>query len=105
MGGFSKRDPPKFKLLEILSRTHEIFKLSKYKAKIKFDKIWGYQIGVLPKYGHQKSNFLTNHARHYETFKIGKYEQKIKFDNILGYQNEGNPLKQGCQNSNCNHLC
>ena len=36
---------------------------------------------------------------------IEKYDAKIKFDKILGYQNEGNYLKQGCQNSNLNRLC
>ena len=36
---------PKFKLLNLLSWTKEIFKVSKYKEKIKFDKVWGYQNG------------------------------------------------------------
>ena len=38
-----KRCPPKFKLFNLLSWTHEIFKVTKYKRKIKFDQILGYQ--------------------------------------------------------------
>ena len=30
--------------------------------------------------------------------------EKVKFDKVGGYQNEENPLKQGRQNSNFNHL-
>ena len=41
MGVPPKRGPPKFKLINLLSWTHEIFKVSKYKREIKFDQIWG----------------------------------------------------------------
>ena len=34
-----KQGPPKFKLFNFLSWTHEIFKVSKHKGKIKFDQI------------------------------------------------------------------
>ena len=60
-----KRGPPKFKLFNLSSWTHEIFKVNKYKGKIKFDKIWGHRNGGVPlKRGRQNSNFLTTHARH-----------------------------------------
>ena len=42
MGVLRKQGPPKFKLFNLLSWTHEIFKVNKkHKRKIKFDKIWG----------------------------------------------------------------
>ena len=40
----------------------------------------------------------------HEIFRTGKYEENIKFDEIWVCQNEGIPLKFGCQNSNFNHL-
>ena len=55
--------PIKIRLLNRLSNTHKIFKVSKCKEKIKFDKIWGYRMGVPVKRGRQNSNFLTTHAR------------------------------------------
>ena len=48
MGIFPKRDPPKFKLFNLLSWTREIFKVSKYKEKIKFDQILGFENGRSP---------------------------------------------------------
>ena len=45
MGILPKLGPPKFELLNLLSWTHEIFKISKHKRKIMFSKIWGYQTG------------------------------------------------------------
>ena len=55
---------PKFKLLTHLRKTDEIFRIDKYKLKIKFDKIWGYHNKSVPlKQGYQNSNFLTTYAR------------------------------------------
>ena len=34
-----KQGPSKFELFSLLSWTHEIFKITKHKGKIKFDKI------------------------------------------------------------------
>ena len=48
MGVSPKRGPPKFKVFNLLSWTHEIFKVTKYKRKIKFDQILGYQNGRTP---------------------------------------------------------
>ena len=48
MGALPKRGPPKLELFYLLSRTHKIFKVTKHKEKIKFDKIWGYQNGGPP---------------------------------------------------------
>ena len=43
----------------------KLLTVSKYKEKIEFDKIWGYQNGGHPpKQGCQNSNFLTTRARH-----------------------------------------
>ena len=65
MGGFPRKSPPKFKLFNLLSWTHEIFRVNKHKEKIKFDKILRYENRGIPlKRGHQKSSFLTTHARH-----------------------------------------
>ena len=38
-----KQGLPKLKIFNLLSWTHEFFKVSKYKKKIKLDKIWAYQ--------------------------------------------------------------
>ena len=48
MGVLPKWDPPKFKLFTPLSWTHKIFKVSKYKGKIKLAKIWEYRNGETP---------------------------------------------------------
>ena len=48
MGASPKRGPPKFKLFNLISWTHEIFKVTKYKREITFDQIWGSKIGVPP---------------------------------------------------------
>ena len=48
MGVFPKQDPPKFKLSNLLSWTRDIFKVSKYKEKIKFDQILGFQKWEVP---------------------------------------------------------
>ena len=71
---------------------HEIFKVSKYKGKIKFDKYRGYQNGDLLQTGPKNSNFLTTHARHMKFSELGKYYKKIKFEKVLRYQNGGFPL-------------
>ena len=63
MGGPPKRGPPKFKLFNLSSWTHEIFKVSKYKGRIKCDKIWGTKMGV-PLNGDAKILTLATHARH-----------------------------------------
>ena len=57
---------------------------SKYKERIKFDKIWGYQKKGIPlKQGRQNSNF--NHLRWTdEIFRKGKYEGEMKFDKNWG---------------------
>ena len=41
MGDSPQMNPTKFKLFTHLSWTHETFKVSKHKGKIKFDKILG----------------------------------------------------------------
>ena len=66
MGGFPPQmNPPKFKLFTFYARCMKIFRVNKYKEKIKFDKIWGYQNGGSPSNGAKKtSNFLTTYARH-----------------------------------------
>ena len=43
-----KRCHPKFKLFNLLSWTHEVFKITEHKGKIKFKKIWVYQNGGSP---------------------------------------------------------
>ena len=48
MGVLPKRGSPKFKPFNNSSQAREIFKLTKHKEKIKFDKIWGYQNGDTP---------------------------------------------------------
>ena len=54
---------PKFKLFNHSHKTDEIFRIDKYKLKIKYDKIWGYHSeGISLKRGHQNSNFSTTHA-------------------------------------------
>ena len=45
MGGSSQTSLPKFKLFNLLIETNGFFKVSKYKRKIQFDQIWGYQSG------------------------------------------------------------
>ena len=45
IGGSPLTDPTKFKLFTLLSSIHEIFRVNKYKGKIKFDKIWGCRNG------------------------------------------------------------
>ena len=70
---------------------HEMFKVSKYKGKIKFDKIWVYQSGGPPQ-TRPKTFKLFNHlCQTHEIFRIGKYYKKIKFDKVWGYQNGGSP--------------
>ena len=44
---------------------YNIFRIDKYKLKIRYDKIWGYRNeGVPLKRGRQNSNFSTTHFRH-----------------------------------------
>ena len=65
MGVSPKQGPPKFKLFKLLSWTHEIFKVSKYARKVKFDQIFGYQTGRSPpNEAAEIQNFLTIHVRH-----------------------------------------
>ena len=53
MGGPLETGLTKFKLFNHSRETHEIFRVIKYKKKIKFDKIWGYQNGVYSQTGLQ----------------------------------------------------
>ena len=50
--GFKMEVPPnkaaKIQTFQLLSWTHDIFKVSKYKRKIKFDQVLGYQNGGPP---------------------------------------------------------
>ena len=57
-----KQGSPKFKLFNLLNWTHEIFKVTKYIKKIKFDQILRYRNGRSPKRGRQNSK-LFNHTR------------------------------------------
>ena len=62
IGGFTMGVPPQtgslqFKVFNLLSWTHENFKKSKYKLKIKFDKIWVNQNGGPPKRDRQNQTF------------------------------------------------
>ena len=64
MGVFPKHDPPKFKLFNLLSWTRDIFKISIYKEKIKFDQILEFQNGRSPPNEAAKiQNFLTTYAK------------------------------------------
>ena len=45
MGVSPQTGPPKFKIFNLLSYTHEIFKVSKHKGKIKIWKFWDAKIG------------------------------------------------------------
>ena len=49
MGVLPKRGPPKFELLNLLSWTQEIFKVSKHKGKINFTKFGDSKMGILLK--------------------------------------------------------
>ena len=100
MGGCPKRGLSKFKCFKLLSWTHETFKKTKHKGKIKFDRVWEFQNGVSPFNRAAKIQiFLITHARHMRFLGLAKYEEKIKPESIWGYQNRG-PLKRGHQNSN-----
>ena len=47
MGVLPKQDPPKFELFNVLSRTHEIFKVTKHKGKkTNLTKFGGTKIGI-----------------------------------------------------------
>ena len=61
MGVFPKPSLPNFKLFNLLSWRHEIFKVTKYKKTIKFDQIWGFQnrIEVFSNEAAKIQNFLT----------------------------------------------
>ena len=48
MGVLPNQGPVKFELFNLSSLTHKIFKVTKHKEKIIFDKIWGYQNGGYP---------------------------------------------------------
>ena len=61
MGVSPKTGPQKFKLFNLSSKYHKIFKVSKHKGKVKFV---GAQIEGPPKRGRQNCNFLTTHVRH-----------------------------------------
>ena len=65
MGVSPQRGPPKFKVFNLLSWTQEIFMVTKYKRKIKFDQILGYQNGRSPQMRPSKiQNFLTIYVRY-----------------------------------------
>ena len=65
MGGSSERDHPKFKLYNLLSWTHKIFKVSNCKEKIKYENNWGYQNeGIHLQQGCQKFKLLATHSRY-----------------------------------------
>ena len=49
-----------FKVFNLLNQKHEVFKISKYKRNINFDKMGSFP----PEVGRQNSNFLTTDARH-----------------------------------------
>ena len=63
MGFPPQMGPLKSKLFNLLSLAHEIFKISKHKQTIKFDKVSGYQNGSTANWAYQNSNFLITHAR------------------------------------------
>ena len=54
---------PEFKLFTRFKLDPKNFQDTKYKVKIKFDKLWVCQNVGLPKWGRKNSNFLTIHAR------------------------------------------
>ena len=64
MGVSPKTGPPKFKLFTLLSKVHEIFKVSKQKRKKKLTKFGGTKMGGHPSTTPKNSNFLTTYARH-----------------------------------------
>ena len=64
MGGPPHTGPSKFKLFNLFSWTHQIFKTSQYTEKINLTKFGGSKMGGPPKESRQKSNFLTLHVRH-----------------------------------------
>ena len=64
MGHPPKRGLLKFKVFNLLSWKHEMFKVSKYKRNLNLSKVWGYQNWGFPlKQGCRNSNFLTTDAR------------------------------------------
>ena len=75
---------------------HQIFKVGKYKGKIKFEKIWGYQNGGPSQMGPKK--FINHLCQTHEIFIVGKYYKKIKFDKIWGYRNVWFSVKRGHHN-------
>ena len=62
MGSFPQTGPSKIQTFNLLSWTYEIFKVSKYKRNIKFDKIREYQNWLISlKWGPPKFK-LFNHT-------------------------------------------
>ena len=72
---------------------HEIFELSKYKEKIKFDKIRKHQNGGFPQTRPKKFKLSNHFCQTHEIFEVGKYYKKIKIDKICGYQSGVTPLQ------------
>ena len=63
MGVSLPNGPSKFKLFNLLSKTHEIFRVRKYKAKIKFDKNLRVSKYGVPPYGVAKIETSTIYSR------------------------------------------
>ena len=62
IGSLPKRGPPKFKIFNLLSWKHGVFKVSKFKRKIKFDQSLGIpNRGFFPKTDPPKFKFF-NHS-------------------------------------------
>ena len=98
MGSTPKQGLPKFKIFNLLSWTHKMFKVSKYKRKTKFDQNLG-----LPKWrvspqkrGRQNLNFLTTGAGQMEfsvLVNIKKRQNLTKFgDTKVGPLKQGHPI-------------
>ena len=79
--------PPNIKLFNLLSYTHEIFKVSKYKGKIKFDKIWGCQNGGPPQTGPHKFKLFIHLRSTHDIFRLDEYEKKVSPNGALQNSN------------------
>ena len=70
MGVLPKRALEKFKIFHLLSLTNELFYISKYKIKIKFEKIWGNKM-------EGRQIYLINHSR--KNNSVTTYARLMKF--------------------------
>ena len=100
---FLEGGPPKIKFFNLLSWTHEIFKVTKCKRTIKFDQIWWYQNGRSPSNEAAKIQiFLTICVRQMKFLKLTIIV--ISFDEIWGTRIRGSPLNGAAKIQTLNPL-